>query len=95
MDEVPGRRAGSVGRRENNEEGITECLLVPYFGACSHVPPPPANQIVRVAARPALRDLRTMDAVRVSGVLHIERNDSELGDSGYAMQAARVDPYTP
>ena len=34
------------------EEGrVTEFLLVPYYGACIHTPPPPANQIVVVASR--------------------------------------------
>ena len=95
MDEASVRLSGYVVPLEKNEEGITEFLLVPYYGACIHVPPPPANQIVRVVARPAVRDLRTMDPVRVSGVLRIERNNSELGHSGYAMVAARVEPYTP
>ncbi|WP_242671328.1 DUF3299 domain-containing protein [Hylemonella gracilis] len=95
MDEVAVRLSGYAVPLEKNAEGITEFLLVPYFGACIHVPPPPANQIVRVLARPALRDLRTMDAIRVSGVLRIQRSGSELGDSGYAMQAAHVEPYTP
>jgi len=27
---------------------VTEFLLVPYFGACIHAPPPPPNQIVHV-----------------------------------------------
>jgi hypothetical protein len=27
---------------------VTEFLLVPYIGACIHVPPPPPNQIVYV-----------------------------------------------
>ncbi|MEM6423345.1 MAG: DUF3299 domain-containing protein, partial [Pseudomonadota bacterium] len=30
--------------------GVTELLLVPYVGACIHVPPPPPNQIVLVTA---------------------------------------------
>ncbi|OHC44405.1 MAG: hypothetical protein A3J25_09630, partial [Pseudomonadales bacterium RIFCSPLOWO2_02_FULL_63_210] len=31
-----------------DEGRVTEFLLVPYFGACIHVPPPPSNQIVHV-----------------------------------------------
>jgi hypothetical protein len=33
---------------EDNLEEVTEFLLVPYPGACIHVPPPPPNQIVHV-----------------------------------------------
>ena len=32
----------------NDENAITEFFLVPYFGACIHVPPPPPNQIIYV-----------------------------------------------
>ncbi len=31
---------------------VTEFFLVPYFGACIHVPPPPSNQIVYVRFEP-------------------------------------------
>ena len=35
---------GFVVPLEGDSELITEFLLVPYFGACIHVPPPPPNQ---------------------------------------------------
>lgn len=71
-----------------------EFLLVPYFGACVHSPPPPANQIVHVALRAPQR-LRTMDAVWASGTLSVGRRDSAMGTSGYSMAAHAVEPYTP
>ena len=40
-----------------------EFLLVPYFGACIHSPPPPANQIVHVKAAIPAKGLRSMDTV--------------------------------
>ena len=39
---------GFVVPLEGTAELTTEFLLVPYFGACIHVPPPPSNQIVYV-----------------------------------------------
>ena len=49
------RLPGYIVPLEVNEEGrTTDFLLVPYFGACIHTPPPPANQIVLVVpAKPA------------------------------------------
>jgi hypothetical protein len=67
---------------------------VPYFGACIHTPPPPANQIVHVVADKPIKGLRTMDAVWVSGTLKPFRQDSAMGMSGYQMRAAVVAPYT-
>lgn len=71
---------------------LTQFLLVPYFGACIHSPPPPANQIVHVTLKsPAT--WRTMDAVWVSGTLATVRQDSSMGVSGYAMAADSVQAY--
>lgn len=72
---------------------MKEFLLVPYFGACLHSPPPPANQLVLVRLREPAK-LRTMDAVWVTGVLSTQRQDSLMGMSGYLMDAQRVQPYS-
>ncbi len=39
---------GFVIPLEGDDKAVTEFLLVPYFGACIHVPPPPPNQIIYV-----------------------------------------------
>ena len=40
---------GYVVPLESDAGGLlSEFLLVPYYGACIHVPPPPSNQIVYV-----------------------------------------------
>lgn len=67
---------------------------MPYFGACIHVPPPPANQIIHVRSAKAVKNVRTMDAVWISGVLKVERSDSSMGASSYSMKAVSVEPYT-
>ena len=86
------RLAGYLVPIETGPDGITEFLLVPYFGACIHSPPPPANQIVHVhTVRPV--DFRTMEAVWVSGTLSVERSASSMGTSGYAIRADRVVRY--
>ncbi|HEV8313022.1 MAG TPA: DUF3299 domain-containing protein, partial [Burkholderiaceae bacterium] len=69
-----------------------EFLLVPYFGACIHSPPPPANQIVHVFAASG-SGARMMEAVWVSGVIRAFRADSAMGTSGYRMEAQRVEAY--
>ncbi len=71
---------------------VTEFLLVPYFGACIHSPPPPANQILHVKPQQGAR-FRAMDTVWVSGKLETVRNDSMMGVSGYRMAARSVTKY--
>lgn len=71
---------------------IREFLLVPYFGACIHTPPPPANQIIQVRLR-TRRDLQTMDAIWVNGRLGLARVETGMGVSGYVLEAEAVEPY--
>jgi hypothetical protein len=89
------RLPGFVVPLEQSREGITEFLLVPYHGACIHTPPPPANQIVHVRVKEPIRDIRSMSAVWVTGVLQTVRKDSGMGVSGYALELARIEPYRP
>lgn len=93
LDGVDVKLSGYLVPLEQGRDGLTEFLLVPYFGACIHTPPPPANQIVHVRLVSPVKGLRAMDAVWVSGRMTVQRRASELGVSGYAMQAMRVDPY--
>lgn len=94
LDGAAVRLPGYVVPLQSGKEGLTEFLLVPYFGACLHTPPPPANQIVHVRlAAPAPR-LKAMDTVWASGVLKVERqNNAEMGVSGYRLDAALAAPY--
>ena len=71
---------------------VKQFLLVPYFGACIHSPPPPANQIIHVTLK-SPETWRTMEAVWVSGVLSARRQDSPMGTSGYAIAADLVERY--
>jgi hypothetical protein len=73
---------------------LKEFLLVPYFGACIHTPPPPANQIVHVVMTRPVAGYRSMEAVWISGTLTTERRaDSQMGTSGYRMVAGAIERY--
>jgi hypothetical protein len=87
------RIPGFVVPLEETNDGIKEFLLVPYFGACVHSPPPPANQIIYVLPQTPARGFRSMDAVWISGTLVREKSDSYMGASSYRMQARAVEPY--
>lgn len=72
---------------------ITEFLLVPYFGACIHTPPPPPNQIVYVTTAEPVRVERLWAAVWVTGQLSSDRHINELGDAAYTMELISHEPY--
>ncbi|RVT53374.1 DUF3299 domain-containing protein [Rubrivivax albus] len=92
MDGRAVRLPGFVVPLDETPAGLTSFLLVPYFGACIHTPPPPANQIVHVHAKTPVKS-RTMEAVWVRGKLRIERAASSMGTSGYRLDAVGVEPY--
>ena len=78
---------------EMKGDKVTEFLLVPYFGACIHTPPPPANQIIHVISKKPIDNMRTMDAVTVSGAMGLNRAESPWGTSGYRLAVDKVEPY--
>ena len=88
------RIPGFVVPLEEGKDGLKEFLLVPYFGACVHTPPPPANQIIHVLPQSAAKGLRSMDAVWISGSLVRTRTDSYMGASSWRMEAKNVEPYS-
>ncbi|MBD1582104.1 DUF3299 domain-containing protein [Pseudoalteromonas sp. S16_S37] len=84
---------GFVVPLEGDNQLISEFLLVPYFGACIHVPPPPPNQIVHVKIKGGVPIESLYDAITVTGVIKVETWQGELAQTGYTMQAVGVSPF--
>lgn len=94
MDGARIRIPGFIVPLEVAHHQITEFLLVPYFGACIHVPPPPSNQIIHVfPTKPLQKGLQSMDAVWISGELKTLPSDTDMGSASYRMKADIVVPY--
>ena len=87
------RIPGFVVPIERRGKLIHEFLLVPYFGACIHTPPPPANQIIHVFPAKPLSNLVAMDPVWVSGAIETWRSKTSMGSAGYRLNADLVVPY--
>lgn len=88
----PIRIAGYVVPLDAERMQSSEFLLVPYFGACVHSPPPPANQIILIKPPKGSR-FRTMDAIWVEGILTEGKTSSEVGTSTYILTADKITPY--
>jgi hypothetical protein len=84
---------GFVVPLEGDGQVVSEFLLVPYYGACIHVPPPPANQTVYVKVAAGDAKIREVfDTVWVSGTLSAKTFDSDLATAGYQLDAVKVEP---
>lgn len=84
---------GYVVALDANRKMVSEFLLVPYFGACIHVPPPPANQIILVKLEKPIKRIESMETVWVEGILRDARVDTGLAVTGYLLETKRVYPY--
>ena len=73
--------------------GLSEFLLVPYFGSCIHVPPPPPNQIVYVhtSRRASLESI--YDAYWITGKLRLLTKTTRLGATAYDLSAEKIEVY--
>lgn len=75
---------------------VNEFLLVPYAGACIHVPPPPPNQIVYVKMNSKTKVHVTFtDPILVTGFLQISTVQSPYGDVSYDLSGEAVVFYQP
>ena len=89
------RMPGFVVPLDDAAEEGAEFLLVPYYGACVHTPPPPPNQMayVQMTGKKAVK-LALFDAVWMEGTLRITNYDSPYGQVGYTIEGLTMKPYT-
>jgi hypothetical protein len=94
LDGLAVKLPGYIVPLDVTEEGrVTEFLLVPYFGACIHVPPPPSNQIVHVTTELGVLLDALYQPFWIEGALRVEQSSSELAEAGYRMQADKIYAY--
>ena len=77
----------------NDENAITEFFLVPYFGACIHVPPPPPNQIIFVRYEKGLEVEGIWMPFEIKGKLFTEMMENDTAISAYSFVADDVVEY--
>lgn len=86
---------------EFNDTAVTEFLLVPYVGACIHVPAPPANQTVFVSLSQSYKAKNLYEPVWVTGRLKVQSSSQALSyvdgtanvDAGYTLEGVTIQPY--
>lgn len=72
---------------------ISEFLLVPYYGACLHAPPPPPNQTVFAMTDEPIKLRNLAQAVWIEGTMYTQTQESELADAAYTIRVDKVETY--
>ncbi|WP_217646528.1 DUF3299 domain-containing protein [Nitrosomonas sp. Nm34] len=75
------------------KQTITRFFLVPFFGACIHVPPPPPNQIIYGIFEKGLKLESLYEPVWVTGLLKTTLTENDVATSAYAIEVAEVETY--
>lgn len=90
------RLAGFVAPLVYDDDVVTEFLLVPSFGACIHVPPPPPNQTVLVTVDKAdgLGPDEVWGAVWVEGTITVDAATTDLATASYSITRGASGVYT-
>lgn len=73
---------------------VTRFFLVPYFGACIHVPPPPPNQIIYAVYDKGFKLNHLQEAFWLTGLLKTTLTENDVATSAYTLQVADIKPYT-
>ncbi|NDV01117.1 DUF3299 domain-containing protein [Pseudoroseicyclus tamaricis] len=87
------RIAGFMIPLDYSGTGVTAFMLVPYVGACIHVPPPPANQLILVTTERPYESDGLFEPIVVTGMFGSASVSTQLADVGYALSADKVEPY--
>ncbi|MCG8463551.1 MAG: DUF3299 domain-containing protein [Xanthomonadales bacterium] len=77
----------------NDEQAITEFFLVPFFGACIHLPPPPPNQIILVKANDGVALDDIYEPIWIAGTISTQLTEHELATSTYSMNLDHWEIY--
>jgi uncharacterized protein len=85
------RIGGYVVPLDFEATNVKEFLLVPFVGACIHVPPPPPNQIIYVKTAKGFDVAGSFDPVYVTGTLKVASQYTGLAETGYAIDADKVE----
>ncbi|MDP2595644.1 DUF3299 domain-containing protein [Alteromonas stellipolaris] len=94
FENKPIRIPGFIVPLESSESKmVTEFFIVPYFGACIHMPPPPPNQIIYVSVEEGVELESLYDPFWFEGTLAIDTTENAMGTAAYRLEHVNVQPY--
>ena len=78
----------------NDKQDVTQFFLVPFFGACIHLPPPPPNQIIFVEYPEGLELNSPYTPFWISGIVKTSLTENDVAISAYSIKTQYVEVYT-
>lgn len=93
MDQVRVRLPGYLVPLDVEDGNLRTFLMVPYFGACIHVPPPPPNQVVYVEMPEAVSLEDPYGAHWVTGVMTTQASSTSMAEASYSMRGELVEVF--
>lgn len=82
-----------VPLQSDEQQRVTQFFIVPYFGACLHMPPPPPNQIIYAEHQAGIELNTLLDPYWFEGTLIIDHTEKMLGSSAYTLRLDKYYPY--
>lgn len=78
----------------DDQQKVTQFFLVPYFGACIHVPPPPPNQIIFADYQQGMTLGALYDAFWIDGTMQTTLTENDTATSAYSIKIDNIEPYS-
>ena len=78
----------------DDQQRMRSFFLVPYYGACIHVPPPPPNQLIYAELDAAIEVPSMWEVQWLTAELQISRVDADIASSSYRAVSAQIEPWT-
>tara|TARA_R110001583_G_scaffold195483_1_gene374098 strand:- start:6274 stop:6849 length:576 start_codon:yes stop_codon:yes gene_type:complete len=88
------RIAGFVVPITVDGQMVSEFFLVPYYGACIHVPPPPPNQMIFSRFSKSIKIDNIYYPYWVEGTLSTMLTENDLAISAYSLSIDSMSKYT-
>lgn len=77
----------------DEQQRVISFFVVPYFGACIHLPPPPPNQMIYVDITQGVKLDNISDPVWVAGELKTSVIENEMATAAYVMHIEAINSY--
>jgi len=78
----------------DDKQNVTQFFMVPFFGACLHLPPPPPNQTIYVNYPKGLKLESLYDAYWISGIIKTSLVENDTAIAAYSMEMHAFELYT-
>ena len=73
--------------------GVVEFMLVPFIGACIHLPPPPPNQLIYVTTEKPWDAMTLWEPIWVTGTIIVKAQTNIWAETGYQISADEIEFY--